>query len=66
MRILDDILEGEYTETGGSYLLRLKLHKFTDIFSIFGNSIKKVDSVDTSKPFVIQQPDMKEINLRDK
>lgn len=42
-RVTDDILEGEYTETGGSYLLRSKLSKFTDLFNILRIKKKEKD-----------------------
>ncbi len=34
-RVLDDILEGEYTETGLGYMMKRKLRRFSDLFRLF-------------------------------
>lgn len=54
-RVTDDILEGEYTETGGSYLLRSKLSKFTDLFRIL-NIYRKDENKDKEPQTVIVKP----------
>lgn len=46
-RVTDDILEGEYTETGGSYLLRRKTKKFIDLFHLFDKGENKKDTLKT-------------------
>ncbi len=46
-RILDDILEGEHTETGLGFMMKHKLRRFSDLFHIFQKkkAKKKVNPV---------------------
>lgn len=64
-RVTDDILEGEYTETGGSYLLRSKLSKFTELFNILRiNKKAPIEGKETQQPiftpFIIKNKEKKD------
>lgn len=48
-RITDNVIEGEYSETGAGVLLRRKLYNLSDLFQ-FGK--KKVPAQDTIRPIV--------------
>lgn len=64
-RITDDILEGEYTETGVSYIIRKKFSNFNELLPFIKRKNKK-DTIDSLvfKPFVMESINFKKKDLQ--